>query len=578
MKTTYLYLRVSTDEQKRKGFSLPEQEDRLLKYCEFNDIVIKEIYREDFSAKNFNRPEWKKLISVIKKDRGKIENNILFIKWDRFSRNIEYAYEMIGLLRKYNTTAMAIDQPIDFTVPESTVMLAVYLSIPEAENNRRALNTTDGIRRAKMLGRYPNKAPLGFINHTAFDGKKYIIPSQPEADIIKWSFKQLAKNCFKIEDVRKMACAKGLICSRSSFWKLIRNPVYCGFIVLSPKEQESELIKAVHEPLISESLFYKVQNAINTKKKVTCRTDELSTTFFLKGFLICPVCGRKLRGSFSQGRSKRYPYYHCSGDCKIRINAEILNDKYNAKLQQLRLSNNSTALFKLILEEVNLNGQKENYLRERKLLMKELEEQRLLLSRARKLFVASKLKFDDFKEIKKESLIISERLGRGLNSNNVQLRRLEKQSKMSDISLTDIFYSYSNFDVADKKQIVAMIPLTLIDIPTANISLKLNNALSKIILSKKSSETFEMIFSNDRITNFTYKKVSIKRAIAIMAKNDIQINEDEAAIITNFLYTVAKTYSFNNDKKSYNLKWISNRPNTCQTLSPVSFRPNNKRV
>lgn len=112
-------------------------------------------------------------------------------------------------------------------------MLAVYLSIPEAENSRRALNTSNGMRRAKLLGRYPNKAPLGFINYTGLDGKKYIIPAQPEADIIKWAFKQLAKNSFKIEVVRRMACAKGLRCSRSGFWKLVRNPVYCGLIPLS---------------------------------------------------------------------------------------------------------------------------------------------------------------------------------------------------------------------------------------------------------------------------------------------------------------------------------------------------------
>jgi DNA invertase Pin-like site-specific DNA recombinase len=67
MISAYLYVRVSTDEQKRKGYSLPEQEDRLLKYCEFNDIDVKGIYREDFSAKNFNRPEWKNLIATIKK-------------------------------------------------------------------------------------------------------------------------------------------------------------------------------------------------------------------------------------------------------------------------------------------------------------------------------------------------------------------------------------------------------------------------------------------------------------------------------------------------------------------------------
>ncbi|WP_083927708.1 recombinase family protein [Niabella aurantiaca] len=61
----------STDEQKRKGYSLPEQEDRLLKYCEYNDIEVKGIYREDFSAENFNRPEWKKLMIAIKNKSSK---------------------------------------------------------------------------------------------------------------------------------------------------------------------------------------------------------------------------------------------------------------------------------------------------------------------------------------------------------------------------------------------------------------------------------------------------------------------------------------------------------------------------
>jgi DNA invertase Pin-like site-specific DNA recombinase len=82
---------------------------------------------------------------------------------------------MIGKLRKYKTTAMAIDQPVDFSVPESTVMLAVYLSVPEAENSRRAQNTANGIRQAKLMGRYTNKAPLGFINLTLLDGKKIIL-------------------------------------------------------------------------------------------------------------------------------------------------------------------------------------------------------------------------------------------------------------------------------------------------------------------------------------------------------------------------------------------------------------------
>jgi len=41
MENAYLYVRVSTDEQKRKGFSLMEQENRLLKFCVMNQIKVK---------------------------------------------------------------------------------------------------------------------------------------------------------------------------------------------------------------------------------------------------------------------------------------------------------------------------------------------------------------------------------------------------------------------------------------------------------------------------------------------------------------------------------------------------------
>ena len=389
MKTAYLYVRVSTDEQKKRGYSLPEQEDRLLKYCEYNNIEVKGIYREDFSAKNFNRPEWKKLIAEVRSKSSKEDKHILFIKWDRFSRNIEYAYEMIGVLRKYKTTAMAIDQPIDFSVPESTVMLAVYLSVPEAENSRRAMNTANGIRRAKQMGRYPGKAPLGFINITTADGKKVIVPKQPEADIIKWVFHQLAQNIHRIEEIRKIADEKGLKCSRSYFFKLIRNPAYCGLIPIRISSKEQQMAKGIHDPLITEMLFYEVQRIILTKRKIVSKTDNLNATFFLKGFLTCPLCNRKLLGSFSQGSRKKYPYYHCKGKCKTRITATLLNDSYEQELQQLVLSDKVIDLFNCVLEDWNTTTQKAGYLQERQLVVKKLKEQELILSQARKLFCIS---------------------------------------------------------------------------------------------------------------------------------------------------------------------------------------------
>lgn len=389
---------------------------------------------------------------------------------------------MIGILRKHNTKAMAIDQPVDLDIPESSVMLAVYLSVPKAENTRRALNTANGMRRARQMGRYPNKAPIGFVNLTTVDGKKIIALKQPEAGIIRWIFHQLAKNIYKISEVRRMALDKGFLCSPSNFSKLIRNPVYCGLISVTLSSEERQMIKGNHEPLISVSTFYEVQNIINTKRKVSSRTDELKGTFFLTGFLTCPLCGRRVCGSFSRGSKNRYPYYHCRGRCKTRINAVLLNYNYERKLQQLMLSDKATGLFNHILDDSNLNTHRMECVSERRQLLRQLARQQSALSKARKLFVEDILKFDDYSEFKKEFLATSACLKKELGDNIDKLNNIDIQRQLEHGALVDLFRGYASLDTADKKHLVKLIPPNEVNFQTGEISLGLTDALSKILV------------------------------------------------------------------------------------------------
>jgi DNA invertase Pin-like site-specific DNA recombinase len=71
MKKADLYIRVSTDEQADKGYSQRDQEERLKRYCENNNIKVDQIIYEDYSAKTFIRPEWIKLLDTLKKKAQK---------------------------------------------------------------------------------------------------------------------------------------------------------------------------------------------------------------------------------------------------------------------------------------------------------------------------------------------------------------------------------------------------------------------------------------------------------------------------------------------------------------------------
>lgn len=262
-------------------------------------------------------------MSDLRKHKGKTDL-ILFTKWDRFSRNAGDAYQMIGTLRRLGIEPQAVEQPLDLSIPENKMMLAFYLAAPEVENDRRALNVFYGMRRAKKEGRWMATAPVGYINKITESGRKYIAPKEPEASVMKWVFQELSKGIYAADQIRKEANKRGLKCARNNFWNIIRNPVYCGKIVVSKfKDEESIIVQGQHEPLISESLFYAVQDVLNGKKRHARLGTSIGTqeAFPLRGFLLCPECGRVLTASASKGRSNLYYYYHCISSCGCRFKA-----------------------------------------------------------------------------------------------------------------------------------------------------------------------------------------------------------------------------------------------------------------
>ncbi|ULT38443.1 recombinase family protein [Niabella defluvii] len=60
---------MSTDEQADKGYSQRDQEERLRRYCNINNIQIRKVIFEDHSAKTFKRPAWQSLLVDLRKQK-----------------------------------------------------------------------------------------------------------------------------------------------------------------------------------------------------------------------------------------------------------------------------------------------------------------------------------------------------------------------------------------------------------------------------------------------------------------------------------------------------------------------------
>lgn len=402
MKIADLYIRVSTDEQADKGYSQRDQEERLRRYCQFNSIKIRKVIFEDHSAKTFNRPAWNDLLLGLRKSKGRDTDFVLFTKWDRFSRNAGDAYAMISTLKRLDIEPQAIEQPLDLSIPENKLMLAIYLSTPEVENDRRALNVLHGMRRARKEGRWMASAPIGYKNTATENGKKLIVPKEPEATILKHSFEKIATGQFSTEQIWRIAREKGLRSGKNNFLIAMRNPVYCGKITVPKyRDEEQHLVQGLHEPLISEALFYKVQDAMDGRKRQqgtkVMSLDELP----LRGFLLCSRCNRILTGSASKGRNQYYYYYHCSSKCGCRYKANEVNSVFYKEIKRYAPKPGLDGVCKQIILDVyeaDFAGKEEG----RKELLDRIDELTTRQRKARELLLKGDLDGTEYKEIKSE--------------------------------------------------------------------------------------------------------------------------------------------------------------------------------
>jgi len=90
----------------------------------------------------------------------------------------------------------------------------------------------------------------------------------------------------------------------------LKIPIYYGGIYIKAYKNEKEsIINGLHKPLITKSLFDKVQDQLIIEvTSIIQNIKKLNDKFPLKGFLLCLVCNNPLTASTSKGRTKHYSY------------------------------------------------------------------------------------------------------------------------------------------------------------------------------------------------------------------------------------------------------------------------------
>jgi site-specific DNA recombinase len=171
-----LYVRVSTTEQAREGYSIESQVDRLSAYAKFQGWQNIQIFADEGeSAKDMRRPEMQRLINLIKADKVSV---VATIAIDRLSRDLLDMLQFVNLCEEHNTAYVCASLNFDTTSPIGRMTLQILSAFAEFERSMiatRVKNTMLDISEKK--GRFMAVPPFGY----ALDENKNLIVVPEEA-------------------------------------------------------------------------------------------------------------------------------------------------------------------------------------------------------------------------------------------------------------------------------------------------------------------------------------------------------------------------------------------------------------
>ena len=324
-----IYMRVSTEDQAREGFSLPEQKERLEAYCKFNGYKIVEYYTDaGISAKTGNhRPEYDRMLEDGK--QGKI-NMIIALKLDRITRSTRDWETLMDYLEKYNINIAFVNDDINTTTANGKMVSRIMMSVSQNEIERTSERTIIGLEGAIKQGHIPARAPLGYKHID-----KKLVPDPLTKDIVvriyNLYFEGLTYNTIAKLFNKEKVCGKANW-KDTSILKIITNVIYKGDYIQGKTTRNPRYFEDVVEPIVSKELW----DSCQVQKKKNQRNYMRSQTYIFLQKLKCPKCGRILAGGASHKikADKWYYYYRCE-KCRGNIREHEIEDSIKELLSDI---------------------------------------------------------------------------------------------------------------------------------------------------------------------------------------------------------------------------------------------------
>lgn len=330
---TALYVRVSTDEQAREGQSIETQIDKLTAYAKFQGWNNVQIFADEGeSAKDMNRREMKRLISLIQRKKVAV---VATMAVDRLSRNLLDMLQFVELCEKHGTAYVCASLNFDTSTPIGRMVLQILAAFAEFERAMIATRVkTNMLEIAEKKKKYMAVPPFGYEYDE--QGNLAVVPEEAEW-VCKAADMFIAGYGYRA--VAKFLNEAGVLTRKNGQWlastvrQMLTNELYIGKLIWNRRYLDKEgkthwrdpadwiVHENAHPPILTNEQWAKINERISRKMP---KGGERQAKYKLTGMLTCAYCGSKMasRRYGNKGPSKDRFIYVCSnyqknGGCRF---------------------------------------------------------------------------------------------------------------------------------------------------------------------------------------------------------------------------------------------------------------------
>lgn len=265
-KRVAIYIRVSTLDQAREGYSLEAQEKTLRKWCDDRKYEVFDLYADrGISGKDIeHRPDMNRLLKDAKERKFDI---VLFWALSRFTRSVSDLYSTMEKFQKWNVGMISYTESFNTSTPMGRAMIGIVGVFAQLERELTSERVSAAMAERASQGKRTCSEILGYD----LDGKDSFKINEEEAKYVRFCFKEylLRKNLSEVAyEANKQGFRgkRGKIPTAWTIQVILNRPQYCGYNTFL-----GEIYKGNYESIIDVETFNKVSSLLKRQGKIIGR-------------------------------------------------------------------------------------------------------------------------------------------------------------------------------------------------------------------------------------------------------------------------------------------------------------------